>query len=1165
MLLGLACVSSAQANGGLSVTEGGQATYVYSIGVPPGIAGMEPKLSLVYSGGPGAGPVGTGWSLQGISQIIRCGSADPLDGPKTAVVFGPKDRLCLDGKRLIQTDGNGRELANQLNDSLGLSGTSHREFRSEIDGFSRVRAYGATAGNVNAGPAYFRVWTKAGIINEYGTTTDARVLSTKQNVPGAWLLKKSIDTKGNYVEYEYEQLRLQNGPVFQGASQPDAGAEWRLKAVRYTGTATQSPSHSVVFDYGTGSLPGGGVVVLAEAYHAGSRTVNASAITAINVYGATQRVRRYELGYSNGLNSNRLLLRSIKECTGDAANKCLPPTSFDYSSGGPSFVELPDFNLKTEQLFYPTYSMSTLGDFDGDGRDDILDHFVVIHATYPFKAAPRIYRSSRDQSGRFVEWAEFSAWQATSGFNIDHACNRKLQIDLNGDGLVDFLQLKPQFNYPENFENTYDGIETYFWCAEHRGQSHVAYLNNGDGTFSARSATGLHAQAWNGSPTDTRNRQAGKDWYGDYTASWVFPVEFNGDGRTDLIVKVPGVQRYQAYRSNGDGTFTEITSNLPLSAIGFLTGVATDVDGDGYMDLIGSGPSYFNQFPAGSIVYVKGLDSTGALNTSVVPLSLPYPRRFGSESAGLQLVDLNGDGKQDLINYHVDGDIEDKVVLINTGDGFRQLAAVPGPLAPLDFSSRSNNVSFLDINGDAREDLLHANTIGLWPYRSMPGPSSAIDWATSKTETGIDYTLRVETDGSGTWTTGDFLGIGTQQILLMRKDAESSDPNRLFVRTKAIPADMLVAVKDSNGLVTDIRYGSLASGVRFDASGGSDMERPASVGSDFGSTQTTLGVMSLYENQRPVGAGRTYPIVHLQPASWVVASTLQGNGRSPNEVVATTFAYGGLKASHTGRGLLGFGWMMKRQPYANGQILATITRFHQDPEQFQYLGQPLAEVTEFWAGSRTNLQSEREQMAMVRDAMQPRAVKELVNLYCDATAWPTAHSAIVAEKTTEDQWIQHALSPCKGIGRVRQPFVAQTRDRTFDLNHNNVELSRTIKTNKAIAKDGAGVFYGDMADIEVSTIGPFAGVRHTTTQRSLHTYDYRPEYLDKWWLGRLKTSQITSSVAEGGIVTVSTGQSIWTGQMGPPAPEPSPPLNYTPRPVELPDLLSIITTLLLND
>src|SRR4030095_4822385 len=106
--------------GSFRVTERGTAEYRIPIQVPPGIAGMEPKLALVYDSQAGNGLLGVGWSLDGLSAITRCPRTMPPDGARGRIEFGSNDRFCLDGQRLVAVSG-----------SYGAAGT---EYRTEIEG-----------------------------------------------------------------------------------------------------------------------------------------------------------------------------------------------------------------------------------------------------------------------------------------------------------------------------------------------------------------------------------------------------------------------------------------------------------------------------------------------------------------------------------------------------------------------------------------------------------------------------------------------------------------------------------------------------------------------------------------------------------------------------------------------------------------------------------------------------------------------------------------------------------------------------------------------------------------------------------------------------------------------------------------------------------------------
>jgi hypothetical protein len=182
LLMGLCAVHHTAAQ--LSVSSAGGPNYSHTVAVPPGIAGMQPNLAMHCGVGFVSGPLGVGWGLQGESITSRCPVTRLYDGPPRGVGFDNSDKFCLDGQRLIQTDEGGTwnaasnnlgiAVSIQVDDSRGLT-SGHREFRTENDTFSRIRAYGASVGSDANGPLDFQVWTNYGQVFEYGTSPASNI------------------------------------------------------------------------------------------------------------------------------------------------------------------------------------------------------------------------------------------------------------------------------------------------------------------------------------------------------------------------------------------------------------------------------------------------------------------------------------------------------------------------------------------------------------------------------------------------------------------------------------------------------------------------------------------------------------------------------------------------------------------------------------------------------------------------------------------------------------------------------------------------------------------------------------------------------------------------------------------------------------------------------
>ncbi|WP_353251768.1 SpvB/TcaC N-terminal domain-containing protein [Salinisphaera sp. PC39] len=181
----LAAVGTTNSN--FAVTPDGAASYSIPITVPPGTAGMEPRLQLRYSSQGGDGMLGVGWSLTGLSRITRCPATYVQDNTIDGVDFDANDKLCLNGSRLVAISGN-----------YGESGT---EYRTEVEDFIKVKQFG---GDLNAANTWFKVHTKNGLIKEYGGN------NSSFQVPGKdynyiWSVSRTMDTSGNYIKYNYSK------------------------------------------------------------------------------------------------------------------------------------------------------------------------------------------------------------------------------------------------------------------------------------------------------------------------------------------------------------------------------------------------------------------------------------------------------------------------------------------------------------------------------------------------------------------------------------------------------------------------------------------------------------------------------------------------------------------------------------------------------------------------------------------------------------------------------------------------------------------------------------------------------------------------------------------------------------------------------------------------
>ena len=172
-------------NGSLNINPSGSAGYTIPLELLPGVNGLSPSLSIVYSSGAGPGMVGYGWNLAGLSVISRGPNTFYNDGMSQGIEINGTDKLYLDGQRLINTN-----LSYWAQDAL---------YQTESDIFTRI----TTKGGAPSWERWFQAETKSGLKCEYGNT-----IGSKQTINSnfiKWYISKVSDLFGNNMNISYLQ------------------------------------------------------------------------------------------------------------------------------------------------------------------------------------------------------------------------------------------------------------------------------------------------------------------------------------------------------------------------------------------------------------------------------------------------------------------------------------------------------------------------------------------------------------------------------------------------------------------------------------------------------------------------------------------------------------------------------------------------------------------------------------------------------------------------------------------------------------------------------------------------------------------------------------------------------------------------------------------------
>lgn len=1094
----------------VSVGGNGQPSYSQPIAIPPGVSGMAPQLALLYSGGGVNGPLGDGWSIQGVSAITHCAADKVIDGAAVAVTYSVSDKLCLDGQRLIPTDAAGVPLPPAGNDSLGLTSPAYREYRTAKDSYTRIRAYGQAGGLAANGPLYFKAWTKAGQVYEYGeppsvgATPKSLVLAQGKTAVMAWAVARVSDAVGNYMDYLYESRTVAFG---SGPSAPTAGVEWNVTSILYTGktgAGQRAPYNKVQFDYMDRPDPVDLPRDRAETYHAGSKNVSVRRLKRIRAFAGPALVRTTELTYETAPVTGRSRMTQFRECFGESATsgepgtKCAPWAKFSYAnSGGQAITMKSNFNLSNLRMLKLDGSYGILtADFNGDGRTDIF--------RWAAESSSENELHYSDGDGTFTKETNLNLPHLL--FSMD-GCFHSMVADMNVDGLPDIVR----FAGAKKLDGSTCTV------VGNGGNTLTVFTNNGGGGFTpatvqSKSLAGVVASMAIPRQISTKTsktfcmdalprgaggngRRAGVLVGEDpicnnpittngWTAGATFYIfDVNGDGRPDIVTssiteQIPpdptlgdelpsnacpaGTTCTRVFLQDAAKVMVEVNTNVKSETLYSDPGKAADlqfqrhladIDGDGFADLASVG----KQSSAGGWRNSGASDTNGDGQLDFVTFS-----KLNNSGLCEREIDFNGDGRRDCLSvmageptfsalyvskgYVPTGSSTDKVASFNLNNIGHPLLSDPD----IDVGSRYGFFT-TDLNSDGREDIFrwHDDKALNRLYYSLGDGSFRLD------PDPVGYTTQFKhSDGKFDVVMADFMGDGSPTMLRLSEAAPNagvnySITNNLYVRTSPGAPDRLLTVTSPMGLVTRLEYSSVV----HDAAG-------------------------RYQSDRGTSNKAEYPLVDLA-GGWSVVTTLESDSGVGTSTTKTEFQYRGLKASVDGSGAFGFRNMRTQTLAANGtDYLTTSTDY--------LLGRPYAGLA----------RSTETRLASLSGFDAAATLSRTGNKYCDKTSGTAPGDA------------QEAV-PCPSTAKVQRPYLRESIESGVDLD--GVALPTVTTTNTFDD-------FGNPTVIVTNTKGTFDQVIRSYSKTTTNNFDPPITTGDKWILGRLRRATVDNQVPNLGLV-----------------------------------------------
>jgi hypothetical protein len=651
-------------------TGAGHASY--SIAVPPGRDGLQPKIELFYTSSGGNSWLGVGWDLT-LGYIQRRGYRKGVPKYDDTDVFE------------LQLPGSGPQELVKV-----ASGAYAGEYRLKVEGSLLRIKY---ISNSNS----WEVTDKSGVKMLFGQSSASRIGPNpgSQNIHHIfrWCLDQVKDPKTNYLEVSYQKPSDSPGAIY-------------LSAIHYNGQVSGGLSHNhhVYFNLESEGRPDP-----IYNYRGGFKQLIMRRLSSIDVktnqVQGEALVRRYQFSYvqnSQDIHSApqpRSRLAEIKLYGSDYGSPNpldLPAVKFTYQTppadlgfeGEPISWRNPSVWGATKGNLIQNWGLGGGGtytdviDMDGDGRVDrvVYDRWTSQYQTWgvylndgeSFKALP----GGENQPN----WSNPSAWDDKKGNYIRNTYmdseNRNLGtftdvIDMNGDGLPDRVV------YNKNCQTQYPNCP---W---------TVYWNNGQGFTDQTTPNWPNPSVWD-SADNKGNYIRSNRWVGTYNYGTMTEViDMNGDGLPDRVVYDKDYV-YQAGRPANWKVYWNIYRDNPAQ-----TG--------------------FSQTPQTWLNYSPWVNNNHGNTIRSV-------RTDGSGTIA-DLIDMNGDGLPDRVVYDYNykysaNNFQPAMwrVYFNTGKGFEQTPVLwpnPSPWG----NANGNNIrdtgiygiqtDVVDVNGDGLPDRVY--------------------------------------------------------------------------------------------------------------------------------------------------------------------------------------------------------------------------------------------------------------------------------------------------------------------------------------------------------------------------------------------------------------------------------------------------------------------------
>ncbi len=329
--------------GKFSVSPNGSANYNIPIYTPSGTKTLVPQISLSYNSVSKNGTLGWGWGLMGLSAISRENLTYYLDGEVENFDLDDSDKLNYNGSRLIVKNSE-------------TYGSQNAVYAPEVGDEYEITPYGQS-GSPKTGYDYFEVKKLDGTIIEFGKTTDSKQYLPNTNNVLSWYISRIQDKFSNFIEFSYFN---HDGEIY-------------IDEIKYTGNVSENlnPYNSIKFYYGIRNDKN-------FRYSKGEKIEKSLLLNKIEVESENQIVRTYEINYILEKFSK---IYSIEEKNAD--NESYNNTLFEFD--GRHLTNVPDIDVCITPYQLYDNGAYLFGDFSGNGITDKISNETLINNDDPKK------------------------------------------------------------------------------------------------------------------------------------------------------------------------------------------------------------------------------------------------------------------------------------------------------------------------------------------------------------------------------------------------------------------------------------------------------------------------------------------------------------------------------------------------------------------------------------------------------------------------------------------------------------------------------------------------------------------------------------------------------------------------------------------------------------